>query len=58
MFRNCLRVTAVVVFTMALGTVAAASADPVRTHQLQTVVADGYYNPNGNNVTWPIGPSL
>jgi hypothetical protein len=47
---------------MAFGTGAVAATntttDPLRTHQLQLVNADGYYSPNGNSVTWPLGPSL
>ncbi len=62
MFRNCRIVVAVVFLTVAFGTGAVAATstttDPLGTHQLQMVNADGYYSPNGNGVTWPQGPGV
>ena len=56
MFRVSRRVGAVVALAMALGAIAGAAANGT-THRTGTGSADGYYSPNGNSVTWPLGPS-
>ncbi len=46
MFRRVTQALAAAVLTMMLGLPAGA------------IAYDGYYSPSGNNVTWPVGPSL
>jgi len=62
MHSNYRIVAALVFLTITLGTSAAAASstttDPSHIHRLPTVSADGYYSPNGNSVTWPVGPAL
>jgi hypothetical protein len=40
-----------------LGGAAAAYADMPTAVEYAVMLADGYYSPNGNGVTWPVGPS-